>query len=370
MLTEKYLKMSAIEAIRPIIRVFQLFALSTVPVPVPVKSKHKRISLDEYFKIYSLLNIVFRVIIFLYASIANHFFIRQTEYKIIAAIDTVLISGIRLVEISILVEAFLGRANEKRFIKNLIEIDEILRIRFNIDMKYGDLRRSAFKLSIIWICIFVFAQGIILYLAYGSSAYFYFCLTYLPPFLTSSISYFQIITWTNLIRYRFCVLNRLINDMARDSHCDQVNWIPMKGFRNMFVNEVAGKTYKNYNPMYEAHLFDHFVTIRSIYHRLWNQTDVINRRFRCSMVVNIGNDFVSLLSNFYWMFMCMLRPNVTLNISVVGSFLWSLINIFHISMLCKICHNTAKQASQIAHVTHCIQHVTLNSKLSSFVCNF
>lgn len=355
--------MSAIEAIQSIFRVFQLFGLSAVSI----LSNTSKISIGSLFKIYSLLHIGIRVMIFLYAIISNQFFIRNNEYKIVSAIDTVLICGIRLVEIAILMEAFLKRRKEKQFMDELTEIDEILRSRFNIDMKYDDLKRSAYTLSIIWLCIFMFCQGFILYLAHGSSAYFYFCLTYFPPFFISSISYFQIITWTNLIRYRFEVLNRLIKDIDCDQNFEDINWKPIKGVKNMFIREISGKLHESFDSLYETHLFDRFIIIRNLYYRLWNQTEVINERFRCSMVFNIGNDFVSLLSNFYWMFMCMLGINISLNISVVGCFLWSLINIFHITMLSNTCHNTALQASQIAHVTHCIKHVTLNSKLSAFV---
>lgn len=355
--------MSAIEAIQSIFRVFQLFSLSVVSI-LPNTSK---ISIGILFKIYSLLHIGIRVTIFLYASISNQFFIRNNEYKIVSAIDTVLICGIRLVEIAILVEAFVKRKKEKQFMDDLVEIDKIIRSHFNIDMKYDDLKRSTCILSIIWLCTFLFGQGFILYLAHESSAYFYFCLTYLPPFFISSISYFQIITCTKLIRYRFLVLNRLIKDMDCDQHYEDANWKPIKGVKNMFIREISGKLHESFDPLYETHLFDRFIIIRNLYYRLWNQTEVINERFRCSMVFNIGNDFVSLLSNFYWMFMCMLGSEISINISVVGCLLWSLINIFHILMLSNTCHNTAVQASQIAHVTHCIKHVTLNSKLSAFV---
>lgn len=354
--------MNTIKAILPIFRVFQLFGLNLVSI----NSTFKTFSLRYFLKIYSWLHIIIRLIVFCFTLITNHFYIRNNEYKIVSSIDTVLICGVRLLEISILLESLIKRDIEKKFIENLLKIDDILKSRFNIDLKYNNQRRLVCIQLIIWMCIFLFGEACILYLARGNVAYFYFCLTYLLPFITSSLSYFQIIILVNLIKYRFHVLIKLISEMEH-FEIDDFDWKPEKSSKNVFVSDFSGKFHENLNALRDTYFFDRLDIIRDLYHRLWNQTNLINERFRCTMVGNIGNDFVSLLSNFYWMFMCLLKHEISLNVSVISCFLWSLINILHILMLCKTCHNTAEYASQIAHVTHCIKHVASNSKLSSFV---
>lgn len=354
--------MNTIKAILPIFRIFQLIGLNLVSV----NSTFKKIALRNFLKIYSWLHIIIRLIVFCFTLITNHFYIRNNDYKIVSSIDTVLICGVRLLEIAILFESLIKRNKEKEFFENLLEIDDILKNRFNVDLKYNNLRRFVCIQLIIWICIFVSGEACILYLARDNVAYFYFCLTYLIPFITSSLSYFQIIILVNLIKYRFHVMIKLISDM-KHFEIDAFDWTQEKSSKNVFVSDFSGKFHENLNALHDTYFFDRLVIIRDLYHRLWNQTNLINIRFRCTMVCNIGNDFVSLLSNFYWMFMCLLKNEISLNVSVISCFLWSLINIFHIVMLCKKCHNTAENAKQIAHVTHCIEHVASNSKLSSFV---
>lgn len=125
--------------------------------------------------------------------------------------------------------------------------------------------------------------------------------------------------------------------------------------------------YENINAIHDTYSFDRLIIARNLYHRLWNESNLINERFRYSMICNIGNDFVSILSNFYWIFMSLLRNNLLRNVSVFGCISWSFISIFHILTLFKTCHNTAEQASKIVHVIRRLKHATNQSKLSSFV---
>lgn len=350
--------MKGTTSIQRILHIFQWFGLSLIPVTSEKRPSH------DYYKFYSLFHIAIRVIILIYAAITNQFFIRNSELKIVSAIDTVLICGIRLVEIILLMESLSKREKEKQFFDELLRIDNVLKTRFHIDMI--DFRRDA-HLSIIWLCIFAFAEISILYLARENAAYFYFCLTYLLPFITSSLSYFQIITWTKQIEYRFNALIQLLNDMNSDENEFAAhNWQP-EIVKNTISCDLSGNLNENIHSINDTYLVNRLIIACDLYHRLWNETNLINERFRCSMVCNIGNDFVSILSNSYWMFMSLLKSNFSQNVSVFGCILWSCLSIFHILMLCKTCHSTAERATKIAHVIHCIKHVTHKSKLSSFV---
>lgn len=115
-----------------------------------------------------------------------------------------------------------------------MQIDNILQTRLHINIKYVDLHRNALSQSIMWLCIFVFAEICILYLARENAAYFYFCLTYLLPFVTSSLSYIQIITWVKQIKQRFDVLIQLISDMdSGENEITELNAEAEKCVRNI-----------------------------------------------------------------------------------------------------------------------------------------
>lgn len=367
--------MNPIQSILPLIRVFQFFCLS----PVSVLSNF-RFCASFFFKVCSVLQIIVRATIFLSTILSDELFIRKNEYQIVATIDTVLICVVRLLEITILIEALIKRKLEIKFMENLQQIDEIIKNRLHVDSDYGALYRYCVLSISIWIGIFLLAEGTLIYLSYKNSNYFYFCLTYLPPFFVSSLTYFQIIIWVNLIKYRFKILKRFIDGMERETKTEREHScgtgtnsiIFVKPLHSLFHRggDFDRKLHSNLNSIHDAYLFDRFIIVRDLYQRLWDQTNLVNERFRWSMVVNIGNDFISLLSNFYWMIICLLDYSICRNMSVAGCFLWSFINISHIFALCRMCHHTVDQAAAIANTIHHVKFVANSPKLSSFVMQF
>lgn len=348
--------MNTIQAILPLIRVFQCFCLSPVSV-----FENFQFSVSFIFKIYSILQITIRLSIFVHGVITNKLFIRKNEYQIVAVIDTVLICGVRLLEIIILTEAFLKRYMDIKFMENIQQIDDILKNRLHIAINCRNLYRNSLIAITIWIGTFVFIAATIAYLSYGT--YFYFCLIYLPPFFVSSLTYFQIIIWINLIQNRFKMLRCFLNDL-KYTNDTETDYMMIRPFQTLLANDFYNRK-MNLNS--DANIFSGFVIARDLYNRLWDQTNLVNERFQWSMVINIGNDFVSLLSNFYWMLICMLNYSICRDISIVGCFFWSLINILHIFTLCRMCNRTVNEAAGIAYAIHSIKCVINSTRLSSFV---
>lgn len=364
--------MNPIQSLLPLFRLLQFVCLT----PVKISSKQFDISTNTFFNVYSVLNIGIRISILMYTILSDSLFIRTSGTRIIATIDTLLICGVRLLEILILLEAFVKRYHEVRFLESLLQIDAILRNCLHIDLKYKKLQRDGLIKSFIWIGIFLAIEVTIIGLWSKDTTRLYFCLTYLIPFLISSLTYYQIIIYVDLVQHRFKVLKRIISEMDanqqptnRETGLTPVepNYCTRKVSNNLFCNDFSGKMHVNFDSAFEEHIFERFAIIRDVYFRLWEETTLINERFQWSMVMNIGNDFLSLLSNFYWLFMCMFHNTICEDMSITGVFMWSIINVLHIFMLSRACHNTACIAASVAYATHHINFVGNSAKLSAFV---
>ena len=332
--------MNTIEALRPVNCVFQLFGLSVTRF-----CKFKNIPLQCVFKFYPLLLIAIRFIIFCY--ISNNYKV-SINSKIDFLIDTiVMIGGIHFLEISVLIEAFVKFRQEEKFMENLQEIDNILLHNFNIDLETVKLRKSLVELLFVWICVIAFNCGFRLLTNY-STQYFPHELTLVSSLCTASLTYFQIIIWTDLIRYRLHIVNQIINKLNYE--------------------QIANADDTN-DTVDETHIIDQFGIICDLYNRLWMQTNILNERFKISMVLNIGNDFLYLMSGLYFIFVCLrvIQPSSSCE------FFWTditecIVNIFHLSMLSRAGQNVADEASNIAYAIHITKSDRISMKWSSFVC--
>lgn len=355
--------MNAIEALQPVNHVFHTFGLSVTP-----SCQRTKVSCGWILKCYSLLLNSVRIGIFASTLITQIFFVRSRSHTMYATIDIILVCGVRLLEIVNSAEGFFKVQQEKQLMKNFMEIDNILMHRFNVDLKSSELRPSTIKRLIIWFCTLAFTLGGNLVLTQNIHDMFFFYLTYIPPLLTASLTYFQIIIWADLIRYRLHIVNRLINDLNH-GHIEIDDTIrKLKGIsQQLCINDLFGSANGHFDTAYDAHIFERIRIICDLHRRLWIQTNLVNERFKCSMVLNIGNEFVSLVSNLYFTFM-FLKDRLSYSfIRAAVYFLNSIIHIFHISMLSRTCHHASNEASNIAYGIHNNEYVSKNMRLSSFV---
>lgn len=364
--------MNTTEALRPVTRAFQLFGLS-----VTAPCKFKAISSNRMIKCYSALLIALRIAVFLHSVATGRFIMRPESFVrgLTTTIDIALMSGIRLLEIIILVEAFVKIRQEKQFMQNFLEIDNIIMHHFSIDLKSRELKVSTIKRLIVWVCTFSVIVGVNLFLAYKTSLFVYNAV-YAISFATASLTYFQIITWADLIRFRLHIVNRVITNLNNEQNkimqqkSDEIILNKSNGLhsnrRTNGLNNNGNSNSNNADTIYEANVFNQFGVICDLYDRLWIQTNLVNDRFRCAMVLNIGNDFVLLVSNIYFFFDCLRYHLCPMNATVIF-FMSTILNIFHVAMLSRTCHHTSDEAILIAHGIHKNSMVINNKKFSSFV---
>lgn len=365
--------MNTTEALRPVTRAFQLLGLS-----VTAPCKLKAISSNRIIKCYSVFLIAVRIAVFIHSVAFGRFLIRTETFVrgLSNTIDIALMSGMRLLEIIILVEAFVKIRQEKQFMQNFLEIDNIIMHHFSIDLKSRELQVSTMKRLIVWVCTFGTIVAVNLFLAYKNTSLFLYYGIYAISFAIASFTYFQIITWADLIRYRLHIVNRVITKLNNEQNkimqqkSDDIFLNKSNGLnsnrRTNGLNNNGNSNNNNADTIYETNVFNQFGIICDLYDRLWIQTNLVNERFRCAMVLNIGNDFVLLVSNIYFFFDC-LRYHPCSTATTAIFFNSTILNIFHVAMLSRTCHHTSDEAILIAHGIHKNSMVINNKKFSSFV---
>lgn len=351
--------MNALEALRPVTCFFQFLGMT-----VTTCRENKNIPLEFIIKCYSLLVIAIRFSLFFFVSINGTLFksIKKGD-PINLAINIALICSTYLLEMSILIEAFIKARQEEKFMKNLLEIDRILMHHFDIDLKMSELKRSAIKQLLIWISIIGLFSGFLLIKHYNT-AFFIYSLNSIPSYFSASLLYFQIISWSDLIRYRLYIVNRLIRHQHKT--IEKSNKIVQKSSdtplqmanRDSIENSDCGIDC-------DEEKLKSFYKFSDLYNRLWIQTNLINERFKFSVVLTIGNDFILLVSQIFFVVICIKKFLFDRFFKV--HILVIIIKSFHLIMLCRAGQNVTDEAFQIAYGIHRYKHDRHNTRLCSFV---
>lgn len=343
--------MTTVVELQPVTRVFQLLGLSVTQFFTP-----KDHPLHRVIKCYSLLLIATRFALFSY--ILMKYKIPIGSDKITFTIYASVFFSAYLREASILVEAFTKGHQEVTFMENFTGIDNIFMLHFNIDMKPNELRTSANSRLIIWIC-FIGIESIYHLRMNYETPYFPHELIVKLSIFTASLTYFQIITWTDLIRYRLRIVNRLINELKCE-HNEQL--------KSQKSDKTEHKSNEGNDAIDDTHIFDQFCILCDLYNRLWMQTNRLNERFKFSMVLNIGTDFTYLVAQLYYIAMYFRDFGYSSCNFFAANIATCIVNTFHLSMISRIGQNVADEASTVAYSIHRNKFFRSSSQLNSFVC--
>lgn len=218
--------------------------------------------------------------------------------------------------------------------------------------------------------------------------FFLFWIFYLMPMLICGLRYFQIFTYVTIVKKRLdkiveilveinlvknsnepipdCLLMPAINLLSKQSTIGNTSpsvaaatavtntAIAPVTQPNRCTKEAAVKTTnrttimrRNYCNVIESNEIKKIFIIRDIYGRLYELTNQINGYFGVSMLINIGNDFISITSNCYWIFISFkeFTSSTTYILQIACSAVWSIPHILNILVLANICEQTVKSVS-------------------------
>lgn len=335
--------MNTIEALHPLTRVFQLFGLSITRCPTI-----KYIPFHRVIKYYSLLLIAIRSSAFCYLVMKSNF---GSNCKLDLFVDRIVLNVGHFLGMSISTEAFFKARHEDTLMEKISEIDNILIQNFDVDLKLGELRKSAVKRLRIWICIQGSFCGLLLY-AHHHTHYSLHAMGGALTAFTSTFTYLQIITWADLIRYRLHILKRLIDELKYGRRERQ----------SYTLIDASGSN----DDIENTHVFEQLRLICNLYNRLWLQTNRLNERFKFSMVPNIANNFTHLVGLLYYIITCLGKKGTCeyLACDIVAC----MMNTFRLTMINMAGQHVADEALQVAYAVHRNKRIRISIKLNSFVC--
>ena len=325
--------MSLVKGILPIIRAFQV--LGHAPFGINVKTWQPIPS--KTFSIWSVGLFAISLARFLYGF--RFAVIVQAPIESIVGIIT--LASLRFIGLIFLMEAFVKRAKHIQILNKLIAIDAIFLNQLNVPIRYNIEKRQTvgFMLTVVSLVLMIIVPSAIIVFSGQNEMPLEFWIACQPAFLWSTISYVQTIIYVKLVQFRFSLLNKQLNRLiALNANGDTIQHFLDKELminRRIQLDDV-----------------EKLMILRRIYHQLWEVSNLINECFKWSLPVNIANDFLSLVTNLYWIFLWIIDASNTRAAYAVTKILWTIVNCMNVCLLAHNCHSAVLESDATAYILH------------------
>lgn len=325
--------MDTTNVLLPLIRIFQITNLS----PFSTKNNKNRFKIIFSY-IYSILMILFCGLI-LSASIYNRklFLGSPKSAELNKTMSFIILVGNWIVLLVVMIESLLKKKKQMEFYQILSEIDETLEKTLNFNLSKSMMRWSMIGKLVLWISFYSAMKVChIFYLLKSNqrNSLFFWSISLIPYFICS-LRYFQIICHIDLLKQRVNIFHKLLIEMKTPD--GQI--IVHKRHANLL------------NHFKEKQDYEQLLILRDVYGKLWHLSNLINECFGWSILVNIGNDFVSVTSASYNLFYSLSISNGFQITSLLeflkryGDLIWGFPYFISVILLSVICQKTDEMVS-------------------------
>lgn len=331
--------MNQIQAVLPSIRLFQLCGIN--PFGIDKKNQPRE---SQSLKFYSLFHIGLSIV-----GLGLSFYQRTLNVNgsdIGRTVSFLQLIGIRIAHFIIVCESLLQHKTLKNIFITLCQVDTMME-KAKIEKKVET--KNYFALPVLF---YVGIQLIVLALLIYQEDYQFlgYWASYLVSFLVSCFRYLQVFNCIWFIWKRYEILNERLAEVHL---IDDVSGISSENHSKAgFVQSVNLKLYisdvKNTKRSKPIKNFDHLILLRQMYDKLYTMSMMINYTFGLSNLINIANDFVSITSNSYFVFLTLQISPLEHDhvLKVVNSIVWSLPHFVNIIVISAICHFTIHTVSK------------------------
>ncbi|XP_061403038.1 putative gustatory receptor 2a [Musca vetustissima] len=362
------------------VAIFQLIYQITNLAPWALNRKTGNFERSRALEIYGMTILAISTILLFYGLFGKNALSTINSNDIGKTVDFIQLVGIRVAHIVSIAEALMRREDQKKFYEQLMEIDHIFEKSLNRDMHNGifhsnTVQRGALMLSIYIICeIFILIAHVV---ANDNENFPTYWIFYVMPLIICGLRYFQMFTAIRLIQRRLNALTQVINEINLHE--------PTKAEKEVFTKSLEpiklGATQSNPN-IFELSLqkrqemenadMKRLLIIRDLYNRLFVLTELYNQYFGISMLINLGNDFISITSNCYWIFINFKNFASTTKdfLQIAGSTVWSIPHLLNVLVLAILCDRTMGSTTSMALGLHRIHIDTFNDNHNSVIQQF
>lgn len=350
--------MSLIQALTPFINILQLFGFTPFEITKP--------NTFYIYNIVATLSLFITTSIIIYRIITTEIAQITQHNTAVLNVNLIQMNLFRFAHVLILIESIVKQKYQKLFFQQIQSIDQLLMDKYGIEINYKSLRRYININLICFGAIYLLClTSIIIYRIFASqinnnsnnnnnnnyhsvTIWQYIGLLYnLTPFLLISLRYFQIIMLMSLIRDRFGHLNYVLEniDLCGKGIMLMGNLKIGSGNQILLVAEYQGqqrKTENNNKRIQRLRALDQLLIVRDLYDRLWDLTQLINACFGWSLLINTANDFISITSNCYLIFL-LAKFGLSDIMRIVSSVCWTIPHIINLLGITHLCSTTIKK---------------------------
>lgn len=321
--------MPLISALLPILRTLQTVSIH----PLSVNSLKNFTS--KQFNFWSISSILIFTGLLIHGIIDSDFYADPQH----STITFIKLCSVRLGHIIVLIESFLQRQNLIEMIDILSRIDATLTKQLGIDVGHGGFRVMLLNLLIIGSGLFVFIEGAVLYffLKYSNQANFLaFWIANTTSLSVICLRYLQIIVFIYIIQSRLSVINLSLS---------KIDGIAEK--RSTFVSVIGHLEDDNRDMLKRQNKrfrhFDEVTVLGELFGKLYDAAKMINGCFGISLLVCVGNDFVNVTLNGYWMYLTFSKFFNVAVICAIG--LWTVPHLMSLLLISGFCYSTVGKVS-------------------------
>jgi 7tm Chemosensory receptor len=259
------------------------------------------------------------------------------------AIDFFQLVGIRVAHFVIVCESLYQHKTMIKFFKDVCDFDLAMK-QVNIENSLRKFRNKNLLVLIVEV-IFYFGMplmALVLLLLrkdYGMITYW---VSYFLPLLVCCFRYVQACNCVWFIKQRFEILNERLSKIdLLDEHDEKLNLITSIDFK-LYIKEM--KRFKRPKLLKN---FEQLILMRQLYDKLYNLSLDVNYSFGISNLVNIANDFVSLTSNSYFIFLSLQSSPYDTIFHILQTIFWCLPHLVNIVSISAVCHFTVHAVSKL-----------------------
>lgn len=326
--------MNQIHAFLPTIRFLQVLSLCPFSV-----DKHFQPKLSQRLKFYCLGWMIVSVTGLLPLYYKSEIYVSGEKSDVGTTVDYIQLIGMRLSHIIILIEVLVNEKILIKFFSNLCEIDEnINKVGAVIDF-VKEKRKSTQRLFLA----LLFYVGVsllhltVVFLRSQFGLITNYWLSYFIPYVISCFRYFQIFNLVSFIHKRIAILNDKLAELDMKAEEEEPIQLPT-GFK-LYTTD---NKFKSRPPTIKN--FEQLNLFRETYDKLYVLSTIVNYSFGLSTLVNIGNDFVSITSNTYFMFIRLQKVALDLDdiLRIMETIFWCLPHFVNVLVIVALCHSTVQ----------------------------
>lgn len=328
-----------VKVLLPIFRVYQFCGLAPFTIP-PNSRTFLSESTTDTEKINHKWASYARVLFCLLFAVAMSSMFTDSTYVVDEAsrmlnnMSFLMVLSVRMLAAVAVIESLVAKSEHSHFLTNLDGVDRMLRQKFGQVVDQSKTRSSTILWIILWIGKVIALQMFVVLTSQvlackGNDKYLW--LVYAVPMALTSIRYYQLIHYAELIGLRLSALNQHLIGI-----CATVQRGSTNSSLSIQLSQFGGQR--------ERKLIDDIILLRIIYNRLWEASGSMNSSFRWTLLLSVGSSFVIIVVNFYrsLVFLFTSRSSNTIDDNIMF-FIWSLFHTLYLMKISKACAEAVDQ---------------------------